>query len=635
VAESSQGALQMRFFSNFQTRLNFLERSHGILSRFTLPLALGTFILMLSSFVVAQSGTGTTTASSLCSRDNALEIVRQQIDATKTFDDSVQRITVLIRAADMLWPYQQEKARSAFTEAFELAAQNFNEKGDEPKKEGLSLLVATPDQRYIVIRAIAKRDAAWSKKLTEEMLKKDRQEAMEATTKNPRTDLRTAEKLLDSATSLLSSDASAAINFATASLSYPASIRLTTFLYKFAEVNQKAADQFYGQALAVYGDKPLREFLYLAAYPFGSDDAGDMPDFGHYTVPATFVPNLSLQRQFVQTLLRRAQQALQVPVDEGDNYNWLPGTAHVLQVLTQLEPQVRKHQPDLIGGMEQARNNLLSSLTQENKEIFLRPNSNQSSGPAKTFDEQIEAAEKEPDVNRRDELIAAAILNADQTESVEHVVNVNDKIADANLRTQLLDWFYFNRAQSAIKDKRLDEATKLASKVKELDQRAYLYSEIAKESLQKIESQNQARELFEEIVTTAIKGPNTVTAARALFSAAYLYLKLDPGRSISILGDTVKRINGIESPDFSGQFLLRRIEGKNFARYAAFKTPGFNPETAFREMAKIDFDNALAQASGFTDKSLRALTTLTLADLCLQRAEQQEKAEKAKKKSKP
>jgi hypothetical protein len=625
----------MRLISSSRTCLDFSERSHGIPSRFIVLLALGTTILMSSGSATAQSGSGTNAAAPLCSRDNALEIIRQQIDVAKTFDDSVQRIAVLIRAADLLWPYQQEKARATFTEAFDLAAQNFKEKGDEPRREGRALLVETPDQRYIVIRAVSKRDPAWAKKLTEEMLKKDRQEAEEATTKNTDKDVRTDAKILDSAISLLPSDINAAINFATTSLSYPASIRLTVFLYKLAEVNQKAADQFYQQALAVYGDKPLREFLYLAAYPFGGDEAGDMPFFGHYIVPATFAPNLSLQRMFVQALLRRAQQALQTPVDEGDNYNGFPGTGHVLQVLTQLEPQVQKRLPDLRGAVEQARNNLLSSLSQENQDIFLKPQGNQDLTRTKTFDEQIEAAEKEPDVNARDELIVTAILNAGQSETVDHVVNVADKIADANLRSQLLDWFYFERTQSAIKDKQLDEATKLGSKVQEIDQRAYLYSEIAKDALQRIENQNQAREMLEEIVTTVGKGPNTITAARAILSAAYLYLKIDPNRSISVLSDAVKLINRLESPDFSRQFLLRKIEGKNFARYTSFKTPGFNPESAFREMAKSDFDSALSQVSGFTDKSLRSLTTLVLADFCLQRAEQQEKAEKAKKRVKP
>ena len=85
-------------------------------------------------------------SSVLCSRDNALLTIRQQIDFTRTFDDQVRRITVLLRAADLLWPYQPDNSRAAFTEAFDLARQNFREKGDKPVLEG-HLVVEVPDQR--------------------------------------------------------------------------------------------------------------------------------------------------------------------------------------------------------------------------------------------------------------------------------------------------------------------------------------------------------------------------------------------------------------------------------------------------------------------------------------------------------
>ncbi|HEX7957952.1 MAG TPA: hypothetical protein VF508_13465, partial [Pyrinomonadaceae bacterium] len=466
----------------------------------------------------AQSAPWKAEPSSLCGRESALETIQGQIDVAKTFNDPVQRIAVLIRAADLLWPYQQEKARATFADAFGLAVRDFKERGDELKRAGRALLVEVPDQRYAVIRAVARRDPPWAKKLTAEMLKQERQESQEATAKNPQSDMRTAWKLLDSATELLSSDPEAAYTFAAASLRYPAGIRLTPFLYKLAEMNQKAADQFYLQALAAYGDKPLREFLYLAAYPFGLGESGDMPWTANYTVPATFAPAPSLKRQFVQTLLRRAQQSLETPPDEGDNYNGFPATGHVLQAVTRVEPRVRTFLPELSGAVEQARNNLLSSLSPENQGIFLQPQGDQDVPRARTFDERVTAAEAEPDVSRRDELLATAVLNAGPAESPDRVVYAAGKISDSGLRPQLLDWFYFSRAQRAVKDRQLDEATKLASRVQEMDQRAYLYSEIAKESIKKIESQNQARSLLDEIVTTANKGPDTVVTARALLS---------------------------------------------------------------------------------------------------------------------
>jgi len=65
------------------------------------------------------------------------------------------------------------------------------------------------------------------------------------------------------------------------------------------------------------------------------------------------------------------------------------------------------------------------------------------------------------------------------------------------------------------------------------------------------------------------------------------------------------------------QFMIMKIEGKTFGSYASYSTPGFNPENAFREMGKIDFDASLAQAATFSDKSLKALTTLSVIEPCL------------------
>jgi hypothetical protein len=60
-------------------------------------------------------------------------------------------------------------------------------------------------------------------------------------------------------------------------------------------------------------------------------------------------------------------------------------------------------------------------------------------------------------------------------------------------------------------------------------------------------------------------------------------------------------------------------------------TPGFSPENAFREIGKIDFDGMLNLASNFSDKSLRAISTLALADVCMQQKAKSEKPLEKKK----
>lgn len=556
------------------------------------------------------------TRSSSCSRDGALEIIQQQIALSKTIDNSVQRITVLIRAADLLWPVQQPKSRAAFFEAFDLAVLNFKEKGDAAISGGKMMLIETPDQRYTVITAIAKHDSAWSKKLIEKLLKEQQEEAADKPARDTQREIKTAERLLTMAASLLSSDEAAAISFARNSLRYPATLNLSTFLYQLVALDKAAADQFYQQALGAYAGAPMERLLYLAAYPFGNDrEVGNMPGSGIYQVPSGFVPNPNLQRMFVQTILRRAQEFVANPSDPVPGSR-MPEPDQMLLALTRLEKQIKQSLPDLASAVEAAKGSLSAQMSPESQRS-VNQSANSDKAPQMTFDERVEAALKNPNVDRRDQQLTSAIMGGAKEESLDHVLSAVDKIADSNIHQPLLNWIYFERTQSAVKDKKLDEARRLAAKVDELDQRAWLYSRIAEESLKQNADQTQAREVLDEVVDAAAKAPNTPVTVRALLGVAYLYTKIDMSRAIAVMGEAVKRINQMEQPDFSRQYVIRKIEGKTFGNYGAFVTPGFTPESAFREIAKVDFDGMLNQAANFSDKSLRALTTLAVVEQCL------------------
>jgi hypothetical protein len=597
-----------------------------------LPLiVLSGIVLVVSAGAAAQDKAQTPASPSSCSRDNALEIIQQQIDSTKTFDNSVQRITVLIRAADLLWNFQQKKARGAFTEAYDLAVQNFKDKGDELMRGGKNMMISLPDPRYTVIEAITKHDAAWAKKLTDQILKEEQQEAEDKPTKDIERDRKTAEKLLMMADSLVTADEAAALNFARNSLRYPATFYISQFLYKLAGVDQPAGDQFYQEALAAYTSAPMERLLYLSSYPFGNDrEAGETPGSAIYQVPAKFVPNSKLQRMFVQTILRRVRESADNQSEPGSD-SQLSEPEQMWLALTRLETQIQQSLPDLAGEVKAAKGNLYVRLSPNSQREVGRI-AHPDDGPQKTFDEQVEAARKNPDVDERDHQLTLAIIGASKDETLDHVLNALDEIADSTLRQPLLNWLYFERTERAIKDQKLDQARKFAVRVEELDQRAWLYLSIAEESLKLSADQTEARDVLDEVVAAAAKAPNTPVTARALMGVAYLYTKIDMNRAIAVMGEAVKCINRIDQPDFSNQFVLRKIEGKTFATYAAISTPGFGPEAAFREIGKIDFDNLLNLASTFSDKFLRAVTTLAVVDVCLQ---QKPKSEKPLEKNKP
>lgn len=113
--------------------------------------------------------------SALCTRNIALDNAKQQILFSRTFDQPALRIAVLLRAADLIWPYEPDKASAAFMEAFDLAVQDFKENGDQLKRASerqFSAVIPAPDQRYKVLAVLAKRDPAKAREMSEKLLGK-------------------------------------------------------------------------------------------------------------------------------------------------------------------------------------------------------------------------------------------------------------------------------------------------------------------------------------------------------------------------------------------------------------------------------------------------------------------------------
>ena len=582
------------------------------------------FILGLPNLALGQAKPARAAISPLCTRDNALETIRQQVELAKGFN-TTQRITTLIRAADLLWPLQQDKARAVFTVAFEEAAKTEVDALDAPERpRSLLLRLQVPDLRYVVIRAVARHDLALASALIQQVVKSE--EAEKASFNK----LLTGERLIQTANQLLATDTNAALELARISLNYPASSMLTYFLYRLAAVNQLAADQLYAQALAAYGDKPMREFLYLPAYPFAWRETLDTPVFlSHENIPAQFVSNKSLQRQLVQTILIRAQEALEVPLALDDGYRdpsgrWTPNSVHLLQTLIRLEPQVRESLPDLLPALRDAREKILVSVSVEDQKLLLQPGQEVSLKPNQTFAEQVESALKLTDVYQRDEAVASAVLGV-RSEELASVIQAIEKVEDSDLRGNLFEWFYFIRATGAAKAKQFDEAERLTSKVEGLEQRAFLHVEIAKGLLSRTDV--RAREVLEVAIAEAKKAGVNVFAARTLLTAASLYAKIDLSRSIEVLTEAVNCINRIEAPDFVSddnsveKTPVRRGRGGQYQGEYMFRfyMPGLDPESAFRELGKMDFDAALSESSALKDKFQRAMTSLALAEVCLQR----------------
>jgi hypothetical protein len=580
----------------------------------------------------AQAKTEAEKPAVFCDQMRAVLLVEQQLSEAKAFENPVKRIAVMVSGADLLWPHQEERARAVFAEAFELASAHFREKGDEVRREpsrpdSPALGVRLADQRFVVLRAVGRRDAAWARTLAERAAEETRLEAEKKGKNRDSASRLTSEKLLMLAESLLPKELPAALSLARLSYRETATSFLPRFLYKLAEVDRRAADALYQEALAAYAARDLEELLHLSSYPFALRAAVG-PVSGLYNVPQVFAASPALQRQFVATLLRRAGQRLAAlerqPVrDEHATGRSEAETAYAVMLMLEAHYAPRDAaETARIAELKTQAAALLNAARQERAASYLKRDLGGGPPPqwVDNFDATVEQAQRHTTQERRDRFTALAIMSAPQGVKLEKVEAALQKVGDAGTRRQLSDWLYFSRAQHALKDGDLEGARKLAGRVAALDESALLSLEIAAEGLKRFADRQRADEILAAVYGAARVAPDTEAKARALIGVAHLYAKFDYVRGAEVLGEAVKTVNLLAEPDFSAAVLHRKVQGKDYSSFTSHPVPGFNLENAFRELGPHDFEGALAVARRLEDKHLLALATNALSARCLEEA---------------
>jgi hypothetical protein len=581
-----------------------------------------------------------------CEPSRALALVGEQLTEAKAFDNPVKRIAVMTRAAELLWPHERKQSRAVFTEAFELASRYFRERGDEVRNEPKradsrvsGLVVQLPDQRFVVLRAIARRDPVWARGLAARAADETREEAKqdEAASQARRP---VGEKLLLFAESVLEADKQTALSVARGTFTEPATMWLPRFLYLIAGSDRAAADALFKEALAAYAARDeVNSLLYLSSYPFALTQAiaPVMPYMG-MGQPKGFNADPELQRLFVGAFLGFAERRLaawtQQPPAEGPAHQRTEPEA-IYTALKVLETLYGARQPaalERLTALEGQAVAFLSAAKQNGAAAYSRRDLDGSgASPSEgSFEREIEQAGKAP-ADRRDALLTMAVLHQSDLAPLETVEAAAQKIEEAEIRKQVLGWVYFRRGHKAADAGEFDEARRLAERVEALEARALLLLNIASEGLKRSDDKQRAEELLTVVLDAARKAPDSEAKARALLGVAHLYARFDYLRGLAVMGEAVSAVNKLNEPDLARASLPITIQGKNFSTFAGWPMPTFTLESSSGELGAREFEATLAHANRLGDKYLRATAVFALAARCLEDAERQEKQPKPKK----
>lgn len=563
-----------------------------------------------------------------CSLEFAESLVDRQADESRTVAETDKRIRILTRLADFIWTLDEQKAREYLAEAFKVATARFNEKGFEMRKDK-ELIITEPDHRFEVIRAIARKDGEWAKRLTEQLLKEYEKSAAERKWMD-----RTRE--IDAA--LYIAQESVKTN---PELSWYLFRRIMRepldFYWYWVPLNVAGKDQQFGNALyrellARYADATPRRLLFLSAYPFGSERPFglDKYQFG-VSVPANFVAETALQQQFLDVFLRRVHSYTSDPanLNRPPDENRHPEPLYMVSALRDFEPIVIQYFPELIQRHSAAKAQATAMLNDEmRKELGDKEKRNELLG--RSFEERIKEVEKADEEGKlADSMIIGLVTWGNKTDDqFKQIEPWLDKIKDENGRKETINYFWFLRSKLAIKEERIEDAQKFAAKVPEMEHRAILLFEIVEVKLEDLSDSASAYQELAEIGRVTRQLENSAAKARVLLGLANLYEKFNHTFALDELRDAVKVVNRLENPNMLTTSLHRQIIVKNHSFFAGFSMPGYDLEGTFKYLSKNDFELGLSNARVLEDKFYRTLAVIAVAQNCVVRSKQKPAAKR-------
>ncbi len=581
-------------------------------------------VVLLPFAFVATRGQIAGVESPVCNAQFAQLLVQQQVMESKPVAEPVKRIKILLRSADFLWKLDQPTARSYFSEAWKMADDRFKETGFEKKEPGeknKGFVTVLPDQRMEVIRAIAKRDSVWAKKLSEQMLfdyekTKDGRDSFDET--------REIDGLLFLAQQSVKTDPELTRSLVRRLMRYPLYNNWFFLFYGIAKENPSLADALYTEALQNYRNETPRRLLFLSAYPFANERVFGIDKYQIGTsLPTNPIANQALQRQFLTVFFNRIAvfSTSEADINRPPDQYYQPEPLYMVSALREIEPIILERFPDLLQRFSTAKGQAASLMSAEMQKSLAEKD--KQSGPlGQRFEDRLAAIEKADEEGKLTDSMIVNLLTWGQPteEQFIQILPWLDKITEENPRRETIAYFWFLRAKLAIKEQRYDDAEKYTAKVPEPEHRAILMFDVA--AIQ-AKSESDMPNLFEtlnRLSKITRSSDNSVSKAQILLGLANMYERVNHSVALDELGESIRVTNSLKNPDIFTTTIRRQIIGKGYGFYAVINTPGYDLEKTFEELSKKDFEMSLANAKALDDRYFRTLAVIAVAGNCAKNA---------------
>lgn len=577
-------------------------------------------VLFVSAVLVFSAvGQVPETGAEVCTVENSRFLVGQLAAESRSVREADKRVNILVRLADFSWPFDEPTARQYFTESWGVANAHFKEKGFETARADRAMALTTqkPDLRMTVIKAIARHDAKWAEKLSEEVLKEFEKAASERSEFNRQREI---QEMISLAGERVEEDPAFSMMIFRRLMRYPLEQHWFWALYHTAGKNPSLSATLYAELLQNYSNESARRLLILSAYPFGRERMFGIDRFMIMTtMPTNSTADPMLQRRFLETFFARIAAAATNPEERlrQPEPNRQPDAVYMYSALLELEPIVISEHPGLIQRFTLAKSQANSLLTDEMRAgMGQREQWNRSAST--TFEELLEQAEEaEKEGKLTDNMIITMVIRQRKTEEQFALLEPwLDKIKEEQARKDSTNYFWFTRTKLAIEETRFADAVRFQGKVAEAEDRAVLAFNLAEKQMENLSEAAGAYQTLGEVAKIAGALPDSATKAKILMGLAYQYERFNPGFAMQELSDSVAVINRLQDPDLGSTAVYRQIIGKSYSFFSAYTVPGYDLERTYSKLAARDLGLSLSNARSLDDKFLRTIAVLAVTREC-------------------
>jgi hypothetical protein len=571
--------------------------------------------LMLCASVAAQGGQkrkgtsakkrgGSVPEAPTLEQQYALGVLDQLLSSSKEFEDERLRVRTQAQVADILWRYDEPRARGLFKEAFEAAASAKLESWKEGGAPGAPFGAASPrvGLQSEVLKLAARRDPD----LAETLIGSLKEARGDDSTPPDGADSGGGPGLyLEAAMSIADTNPHRAVRLAETGLGGGINPSVLSVLYALRRSNRAQADALYRSVLAAArrdSGHTSVNFTVLASYA--------LPDFSRGGPPP---PDGEAADPLVVELLDFAFEtymglAFPAPAAPGGAEARPPAAPNPIDYMTgqKLLPYFTRYRPEKAVQFRASLETIAGRLKQNSL-----MESVQRLSQAGSADELEKQADSVKDSFQRDLLYFRAALTASGAGEFERALSLAGKVSGEDFRGGLESVIRFQASSELLAKGEIDSSLRYAEAMSDVRQRAFQLAKIARTLLGR-NNAPRASEVLTEAEKTLARAKDGSEKAQALLIITEVRMRLDPTQGMESMEGTVKAFNEADAapaarPAAPGSGALMTAM---LASMLTPEAPDFAP--SFYLLARTDFNRAAQLARQLTRKE-RAVSALLAA----------------------